>query len=68
MHARTQALFDQLNASGLLPAPLSFKAALQLLKDATRPSKLKPAIQATIAAANLNGVLLAAGLGLARWF
>jgi 1,4-dihydroxy-2-naphthoate octaprenyltransferase len=53
---------------GLLPAALSFKAALQLLKDATRPSKLKPAIQATIAAANLNGVLLAAGLGLARWF
>jgi hypothetical protein len=53
---------------GLLPAVLSFKACGQLLKDAGRPAQLTPAIQATIAAANLNGLLLALGLGLARWW
>lgn len=55
-------------ALGLLPAVLSIKACGQLLKDAERPAQLTPAIQATIAAANLNGLLLALGLGLARWW
>ena len=53
-------------AAGLLPALLSFKAARGLLRHATDPAQLTPAITATIAAANLNGLLLALGLGLAR--
>lgn len=55
-------------AAGLLPALLSFKAARGLLRHATEPAQLTPAIQATIAAANVNGLLLALGLALARWF
>ena len=54
-------------ALGLLPAAPSFMAARQLLVHADEPSRLTPAIQATIAAANLNGLLLALGLALARW-
>lgn len=50
----------------LLPAVLSLKASLELLKHAAEPGALTPAIQATIAAANLNGLLLALGLGLAH--
>ena len=52
----------------LLPAALSFKAGQQLLQHAQEPARLTPAIQATIAAANVNGLLLALALGLARWF
>jgi 1,4-dihydroxy-2-naphthoate octaprenyltransferase len=54
-------------AAGLLPALLSFKAARGLLQHASDPARLTPAITATIAAANLNGLLLALALGLARW-
>lgn len=45
-----------------LPVAFSLKASLALLKHATEPALLTPAIQATIAAANLNGLLLALGL------
>lgn len=55
-------------ALGLLPAVPSFVAAWQLLVHAGEPNRLTPAIQATIAAANVNGLLLALGLALARWF
>jgi 1,4-dihydroxy-2-naphthoate octaprenyltransferase len=54
-------------ALGLLPAVPSFMAARQLLTHAGEPNQLTPAIQATIAAANVNGLLLALGLALARW-
>lgn len=54
-------------AVALLPAVLSFQACRQLLGNADEPARLTPAIKATIAAANLNGLLLALGLGLARW-
>lgn len=55
-------------AVALLPAALSFKAGLLLLRYADQPARLTPAIQATIAAANVNGLLLALALGVARWF
>lgn len=55
-------------AVALLPAALSFKACRQLLRHASEAARLTPAIQATIAAANLNGLLLALALALARWF
>ncbi|WP_029525695.1 prenyltransferase [Polaromonas glacialis] len=51
-------------ALGLLPAALSFKAGRQLLRDADRPGRLVPAIKATIAAANLQGLLMALALAL----
>ena len=54
-------------ALGLLPAVPSFMAARQLLVHAGEPSRLTPTIQATIAAANVNGLLLALGLALAHW-
>ena len=51
-------------ALGLLPAALSFKAGRPLLRDADRPERLVPAIKATIAAANLQGLLMALALAL----
>ena len=51
-------------ALGLLPAALSCKAGRQLLRDADRPERLVPAIKATIAAANLQGLLMALALAL----
>ncbi|MDQ3059583.1 MAG: prenyltransferase [Pseudomonadota bacterium] len=54
-------------ALGLAPAVLSFKACRQLLENADQPSRLTPAIEATIAAANFSGLLLALALALARW-
>ena len=51
-------------AISLLPAPLSFMACRQLLADASQPARLAPAIVQTVAAANLNGLLLSAGLAL----
>lgn len=51
-------------AAGLLPAFLSFKACRQLLVDAGYPSRLAPAIKQTVAAANVNGLLLAASLAI----
>jgi 1,4-dihydroxy-2-naphthoate octaprenyltransferase len=46
----------------LATAPLNFAASRSLLRDAARPWKLVGAIKLTIAAANLNGLLLAVGL------
>jgi 1,4-dihydroxy-2-naphthoate octaprenyltransferase len=46
----------------LATAPLNAAASRALLRDAARPWKLVGAIKLTIAAANLNGLLLAVGL------
>jgi 1,4-dihydroxy-2-naphthoate octaprenyltransferase len=46
----------------LATAPLNVAASRVLLQDATRPWKLAGAIKLTIAAANLNGLLIAIGL------
>jgi 1,4-dihydroxy-2-naphthoate octaprenyltransferase len=48
----------------LIPALV---AARGLLRHAAEPSRLEPAIRATIGAASLHGALLAAGLVTARW-
>ena len=50
----------------LSPALLSLRAAQDLLRYAESPTKLAPAIQATIGAASLHGILLAASLVAAR--
>ena len=55
-------------AVALLPAALSVKACGGLLQNAAEPARLAPAIQATIAAANLNGLLMALALALAHRF
>jgi 1,4-dihydroxy-2-naphthoate octaprenyltransferase len=52
----------------LLPAILSARASRDLLRFAQAPQQLAPAIQQTIAAACLSGVLLAASLVAWRWF
>lgn len=49
-------------AAGALTLPLSFNAARQLLAHASQPAELVPAIKQSILAANLSGLLLAAGL------
>jgi 1,4-dihydroxy-2-naphthoate octaprenyltransferase len=41
---------------------LSFKACRRLLDDAGHPARLAPAIKATIAAANLHGLLISIAL------
>ena len=46
----------------LLPAALSFRAGVDLLKHAAQPRLLEPAIKMTIAAASAHGLLLAASL------
>lgn len=48
----------------LLPAPLSAIASRQLFLHATQPAQLAPAIQLTISAAILHGVLLVVALWL----
>lgn len=53
-------------ALGLLPAVLSFMACRNLLRYADQPARLTPAIAATIAAANANGLLLALALALSH--
>jgi 1,4-dihydroxy-2-naphthoate polyprenyltransferase len=45
-----------------LTLPLSLLASLSLLRDASRPDRLVPAIKQTILAANLHGLLLVAAL------
>lgn len=45
-----------------LTLPLSLFASLSLLRDASRPALLVPAIKQTILAANLHGLLLVAAL------
>ena len=52
----------------LLPAILAVRAARDLVRHATQPQSLAPAIQLTIAAAALHGSLLAATMALARAF
>jgi len=52
----------QLALLGLLSAPLSLKAARQLLHHASRPRQLGDAIKMTIGALMLHGALLSAGL------
>jgi 1,4-dihydroxy-2-naphthoate octaprenyltransferase len=52
----------------LLPAALSARAARDLLRHALTPSQLAPAIQMTIGAATLHGLLLAAAIVAARFF
>lgn len=52
----------------LLPAVLSIKAARDLLRFSARPRALAPAIQQTIAAASLHGLLLAAAIALSGAF
>lgn len=53
-------------AAALLPAVLSLRAARLLLVHARQPGQLAPAIKLTVAAANLHGVLMAAGLALSH--
>lgn len=53
-------------AAGALPLALSFNAGRELLHHASEPAALVPAIQKTIAAANLSGLLLALGLAFSR--
>ena len=55
-------------ALGLLTLPLSLRAALQLGRHADTPSRLRPAIIATLLAANLHPVCLAVGLAHAAYF
>ncbi|MBI2311895.1 MAG: prenyltransferase [Betaproteobacteria bacterium] len=52
--------------AALLSAPMTWKAASHLLRHATEPRALAPAIQLTIGAASVHGLLLAAGLVAAR--
>ncbi len=47
---------------GLLAAPLSLQAFVQLLQHAEQPTQLAPAIQRTIGAMLLNGVLVSSTL------
>ena len=51
-----------LSALGLLPAVLSFQACRRLFHEAHHPARLAPAIKATIAAANLHGLLISMAL------
>jgi 1,4-dihydroxy-2-naphthoate polyprenyltransferase len=50
------------------PALLSARASRDLLRHAGNPQQLAPAIQQTIAAACLSGLLLAISLVAWRWF
>jgi 1,4-dihydroxy-2-naphthoate polyprenyltransferase len=59
-------LLPRLALLSLAPAVMSFIAARQLMRFASRPQALAPAIQLTIGAAALHGSLLAASLPLAR--
>lgn len=53
-------------AVGLAPAVLSVIAAIRLVQHANNPAQLAPAIKATIAAANVHGLLVSAALVLSR--
>lgn len=52
-------------ALGLLPLPLSLAAARDVIRNATVPARLVPAIQRTIGAMTAHGLLLSTGLVLA---
>lgn len=64
--AVTTGALPSLCSLGLLPAALSFMASRTLLQQAASPAQLAPAIKATIAAANINGLLIAIALALSR--
>ena len=53
-------------AVGLVPAVLSAIAATRLVQHANNPAQLAPAIKATIAAANVHGLVVSAALVLSR--
>ncbi len=57
-----------LTASALLPLPLSLAASRTLLAHAAQPSRLTPALQQTILAANVHGLLLAVTLAASPYF
>jgi 1,4-dihydroxy-2-naphthoate octaprenyltransferase len=59
-------LLPTLALVSLAPAVLSARAAAVLWREASHPSRLAPAIQATIAAATLHGLLVAGALVVAR--
>ena len=50
----------------LLSAPMTWKAGTHLVRHATEPRQLEPAIRMTIGAASVHGLLLAAGLVAAK--
>jgi 1,4-dihydroxy-2-naphthoate octaprenyltransferase len=52
--------------AGLLPGLLSWRAASELWRFAAEPQRLAPAIRATIAAACLHGLLVAAAIAWSR--
>jgi 1,4-dihydroxy-2-naphthoate octaprenyltransferase len=60
--AIAQGILPVLAAAALLSAFLSAKAASVLVRHATEPARLAPAIQMTIGAASLHALLMAAAL------
>jgi 1,4-dihydroxy-2-naphthoate octaprenyltransferase len=64
--ALTGAVPAAIAAVGLAPAVLSVVAARRLVQHADNPAQLGSAIQATIAAANLHGLLVSAALALSH--
>ncbi len=52
---------------GLLSLPLSLAAAVLLLRHASEPQRLRPAIGLSIAAAVVHGLAMAAGLATMAW-
>lgn len=64
--AVTAGALPPLCALGLLPAALSFMASRTLLQHAASPAQLAPAIKATIAAANINGLLIAIAMAMSQ--
>lgn len=60
-------LLPQHAAAAAITLVLSFPAARELIADASAPAELATPIKRTILAANLHGLLLAAGLAFGRW-
>ena len=52
---------------GLVSLPVSLAAAALLWRHATEPQRLRPALALTVAAANLHGLAMAAGLASMAW-
>jgi 1,4-dihydroxy-2-naphthoate octaprenyltransferase len=52
----------------LLAAPLTLKAAKDVLRYRNETARLEPAIKATIGATVAHGVLLTIGLAISRFF
>lgn len=51
----------------VLLAPVSLAAAALLWRHAAEPQRLRPALALTVAAANLHGLAMAAGLASMAW-